>query len=127
MCLLGGALLALLAGLYFWVPKMSGRMMSEKLGYFAAAMILVGFNLAFFPMHYLGLTGMPRRTHTYLSGFGWETWNFYSTIGAFILGIGVCLVVLDIIRTILSGKPCGGRPMGCAYARVVYAFTGSCL
>mgnify|MGYP005839268819 CR=1 FL=1 len=108
--LIGGALLALLGGLYFWVPKMSGRMMSEKLGYFAAGMILVGFNLAFFPMHYLGLTGMPRRTHTYLSGFGWETWNFYSTIGAFILGIGVCIVVLDIIRTIFSGKPCGGDP-----------------
>ncbi|GAB4282656.1 MAG: cytochrome c oxidase subunit I [Opitutales bacterium] len=108
--LIGGALLAILGGLYFWVPKIFGRMMSEKVGYIAASAIIIGFNVAFFPMHYLGLTGMPRRTHTYLAGFGWETWNFVATIGAFVLGIGVLMVIIDLIRTVASGKPCGSDP-----------------
>ena len=72
--------------------------------------IIIGFNVAFFTMHYLGLTGMPRRTHTYLAGFGWETWNFVATIGAFVLGIGVLMVIIDLIRTVASGKPCGSDP-----------------
>lgn len=108
--LVGGLLLSLLAGLYFWIPKVFGRMMSQKLGYWVAGLVIAGFNLAFFPMHYLGLTGMPRRTHTYWSGFGWETWNMLSTIGALILGFGIVLCFYDIIRTIRKGTPCGSDP-----------------
>lgn len=108
--LVGGLLLSLLAGLYFWIPKVFGRMMNQKLGYWVAGLVIVGFNLAFFPMHYLGLTGMPRRTHTYWSGFGWETWNMVSTIGALILGFGIVLCFYDIIRTIRKGTPCGSDP-----------------
>ena len=108
--LIGGVLLGLLAGLYYWVPKITGRMMSEKLGYFVAAMVIIGFNLAFFPMHYLGLAGMPRRTHTYLSGFGLEYWNGMSTIGAFLLGFGVLFCFLDVVRAFWRGRSCKNDP-----------------
>lgn len=108
--LLGGLLLALLGGLYYWVPKIFGRMMNQKLGYWVAGMVITGFNLTFFPMHYLGLAGMPRRTHTYWAGFGWEGGNMLATIGAFILGTGVLLCFIDIVRTAIKGKPCGSDP-----------------
>ena len=108
--LIGGALLGLLAGIYYWMPKISGKMMNQRLGYWVAGMVIGGFNLAFFPMHYLGLIGMTRRTHTYLSGFGWGEWNFVSTIGAFVLGTGTLLCFFDIVRTFWRGKPCGGDP-----------------
>ncbi len=102
--LLGGVLLGLMAGLYFWVPKIFGKQMNQKLGYWVCGMVVVGFNVAFFPMHYLGLTGMPRRTHTYLAGYGWELWNHVSTIGAFILGIGVAICFINLVWTVIRGK-----------------------
>ncbi|MEM8550031.1 MAG: cbb3-type cytochrome c oxidase subunit I, partial [Verrucomicrobiota bacterium] len=102
--LIGGVLLGLLGGLYYWVPKFFGKMMNQKLGYAMFWLILIGFNLAFFPMHYLGLTGMPRRTHTYQEGFGFSDWNFVSTIGAFLLGIGILIAFIDIVVTIASKK-----------------------
>jgi cytochrome c oxidase subunit I len=108
--LIGGALLALLGGLYYWTPKILGKMLNPTIGYVVAAMVIIGFNLAFFPMHYLGLTGMPRRTHTYQAGFGWEHWNLISTIGALILGFGILLFVIDLIRTLIKGKPCEADP-----------------
>ena len=108
--LIGGVLLAQLGGLYFWVPKVFGRMMNQKLGYWALGAILVGFNLAFFPMHYLGLTGMPRRTHTYLAGFGWELWNHVATIGAVLLGIGVATIFINLVWTVFRGKKCAADP-----------------
>lgn len=109
--LIGGVLLGLIGGLYYWIPKIFGKMMNQKLGHWMFWLILIGFNVAFFPMHYLGLTGMPRRTHTYLSGFGWELWNHVATIGAFLLGIGVFIVFLDVVITIMSKKrKCGPDP-----------------
>ncbi len=109
--LIGGVLLGLLGGLYYWIPKIYGKMMNQKLGYGMFFLILVGFNLAFFPMHYLGLTGMPRRTHTYLVGYGWDLWNLVSTIGAFLLGIGILIVFIDLVVTVLSKKrKCSADP-----------------
>lgn len=108
--LIGGALLAIMSGLYYWFPKITGKMLSEKMGHLIAFLVIVGLNLTFFPMHYLGLNGMPRRTHTYQAGFGWETWNLVCTIGAFILGIGIFLFVIDIIRCARKGKPAGADP-----------------
>ncbi|MEO0795207.1 MAG: cytochrome c oxidase subunit I [Verrucomicrobiota bacterium] len=108
--LLGGVLLGLLAGLYFWTPKIFGRMLNQKLGYWTAFLVIAGFNITFFPMHYLGLTGMPRRTHTYLGDMGWNLWNHVATIGAFILGIGVLLCFVNIVWTALKGKPCESDP-----------------
>jgi len=109
--LLGGVLLGLLSGIYYWVPKIFGKMMSQKLGYWVAGLVIVGFNVAFFPMHYLGLIGMTRRTHTYLPGHGWELWNFVSTMGAYTLGTGVFLCFMDIVVTVRSKKrACGPDP-----------------
>jgi cytochrome c oxidase subunit 1 len=109
--LLGGVLLGLLSGIYYWVPKAFGKMMSQKLGYWVAFLVIVGFNVAFGPMHYLGMIGMVRRTHTYLSGMGFDGWNFVCTIGAFMLGIGVFLCFLDLVITVLSkNRACGPDP-----------------
>jgi cytochrome c oxidase subunit 1 len=109
--LLGGVLMGLLSGIYYWVPKIFGKMMSQKLGYWAAVMVIGGFNVAFFPMHYLGLIGMTRRTYTYLPDKGWNLWNFVSTMGAYVLGMGVFLVFLDMVITVRSKKrACGPDP-----------------
>jgi cytochrome c oxidase subunit 1 len=70
----------------------------------------IGLNVTFFPMHFLGLLGMPRRTHTYLEGFGWETYNMVCTIGAYILAFGILLLVIDIVRCFRSGEPAGNDP-----------------
>jgi len=108
--LLGGVLLGLLAGLYFWTPKIFGRMLNQKLGYLTAILVIAGFNITFFPMHYLGLTGMPRRTHTYLGDMGWNLWNHVATIGAFILGVGVLLCFVNIVWTAVRGQRCESDP-----------------
>ena len=108
--LLGGVLLGLMAGLYFWFPKIFGRMPNAPVAYLGSALVILGFNLAFGPMHYLGLAGQPRRTHTYHAGNGWETWNYVATIGAYILGIGVVLVFGNLVWTAFRGKKCGNDP-----------------
>ena len=108
--LIGGAVLALLAGTYFYFPKMTGKMMGEKLGYPVAWLVIIGSNVTFFPMHWLGLNGMPRRYHTYLPGYGFETWNLVCTIGAFTLAFGILLFVIDLVLAAKKGKPCGDDP-----------------
>ena len=111
--LLGGILLGLLSGIYYWVPKIFGKMMNQKLGYWVAGMVIVGFNVTFGPMHYLGLIGMTRRTYTYLADKGWNEWNMVCTIGSYILGIGVFLCFADLVWTVLSKKRgCGSDPWG---------------
>ena len=107
---IGGILLASISGLYFWLPKILGKMWAGKLSTWVAILSTVGLNVTFFPMHFLGLIGMPRRTHTYLSGFGWEGYNMICSIGAFILGFSVLLFVVDIILLIAKGKPAGNDP-----------------
>ena len=108
--LIGGVLLAQLGGLHFWVPKVFGRMMNAKLGYWTLGAIVIGFNVAFFPMHYLGLIGMPRRTHTYLAGYGWELWNMVATGGAILLGLGVATTFASLVYTVFWGKKCAADP-----------------
>lgn len=108
--LIGGAVFSLLAGTYFYFPKMTGKMMSERLGYVVATLVIVGSNVTFFPMHWLGLNGMPRRYHTYLPGYGFEFWNLVCTIGAFILAVGILLFIIDLVRANLKGKPAGEDP-----------------
>ena len=100
--LLGGILMGLLSGIYYWIPKIFGKQMSEKWGYVSAILIIIGFNVTFFPMHYLGLTGMPRRTHTYLGDMGWDFWNAFCTLGALVLGIGIVIAFVDVIITVCS-------------------------
>src|SRR5438270_9711499 len=81
----GGAIFPVLAGVYYWFPKMTGRLLNERMGRISFWFTFIGFNATFFVQHGLGLSGMPRRIYTYKAGFGWSTYNLISTIGAFIL------------------------------------------
>src|SRR5207249_12159642 len=80
--LFGGTILGLMAGIYYWFPKVTGRLLDEGLGRVHFWFTLIGFNLTFFPMHFLGLDGMPRRIYTYPANMGWNTYNLMATIGA---------------------------------------------
>jgi heme/copper-type cytochrome/quinol oxidase subunit 1 len=98
--LFGGSILALFAGAYYWFPKMSGRVLNETLGKWHFWMMLIGMNMVFFPMHFLGLQGMPRRIYTYPAGMGWDFWNFFETIGAFIVALSVLIFTINLIATL---------------------------
>lgn len=112
--LFGGLIFAILGGIVFWFPKMFGRMMNERLGKTSFWVIFVGFNLTFFPMHFLGLTGMPRRTYRYAEGLGWETLNKLVTAGSFLMR--VCSTAIHHQRDLVmeAWAALGPRPMGCA-------------
>jgi cytochrome c oxidase subunit I len=97
--LFGGSLFALTAGAYYWWPKMFGRLLNERLGKLHFWLMLIGFNLTFFPMHILGLNGMPRRVYTYPEGLGFEALNRVETIGSLILGFSFVIFILNIITT----------------------------
>ncbi|MFP3914571.1 MAG: cytochrome c oxidase subunit I [Actinomycetota bacterium] len=108
--LFGGAVFPILAGLLYWLPKLTGRMPSERLGRWAFWLIFIGFNVTFFPMHLAGLLGMPRRVYTYPSGLGWEPWNLLATAGAVILAGGLALYLWDVIAAIRRGPEAGTDP-----------------
>ena len=108
--LIGGSIFALFCGIYYWFPKVTGKLLDDALGKIFFYTIFIGFNLAFFPMHILGMTGMPRRTHTYKAEMGWNEANLWSTVGAMILGFGILAVVIQIVYTCLKGKRCGEDP-----------------
>jgi cytochrome c oxidase subunit 1 len=95
--LFGGLVFALFGGFYYWLPKVTGRMLDERLGKFNFWSMLIGFNLTFFPMHLLGLYGMPRRTYRYDKGLGWDTTNFVVTIGSFIIAFSVLVFLVNVI------------------------------
>jgi cytochrome c oxidase subunit 1 len=108
----GGAVFGYLAGLYYWYPKFTGRIMSETLGKISFWLILIGFNVTFLVQHSLGLSGMVRRIDRYPSGFGWEKWNVISTIGSYILAIGLLLTLINAVRSRKHGKVAGNDPWG---------------
>jgi cytochrome c oxidase subunit I+III len=110
--LVGGAVFPIFGGLYHWLPKMTGRMLSETLGKLSFWVMFVGFNLAFFPMHISGLLGQPRRTYTYEGGVGWDAYNLASTVGAFLMALGVLLVFVNWWRSVRVGPPAGPDPWG---------------
>ena len=107
--LFGGAVFAIFGGLTYWWPKMFGRLLDERLGKITFVTLFVGFNLAFFPQHMLGLLGMPRRIYTYSEGGLWEAYNMASTIGSFVMGGGVLVFAWTIVRS-RRGKRAGNDP-----------------
>jgi cytochrome c oxidase subunit I len=108
--LIGGSLFGLFGGAYYWWPKMTGRLLDERLGKLNFWVFFTGFNLAFFPMHYLGAVGMPRRIYTYPRGLGWEFWNLISTVGAFGIGFGVLLFLVNAVKTVRHGAIASADP-----------------
>ncbi|MDQ6828186.1 MAG: cytochrome c oxidase subunit I [Gemmatimonadota bacterium] len=108
--LIGINVFPVFGGLYYWLPKMTGRMMSERLGRWAFWTMFGGFNLGFFPMHIAGLLGMPRRIYTYQAALGWDTVNMITTIGAYVFAIGVLMFIVDFFRSLRVGAPAGDNP-----------------
>jgi len=110
--IVGGALFPILAALYFWFPKMTGRMLGERLGRWSFWATFVGLHVLFFPMHILGFEGMPRRVYTYLAGLGWDGMNLTSTIGAFVMAAGILVFLVNVFVSLLFGARAGADPWG---------------
>lgn len=108
--LIGANLFPVFAALYFWLPKMTGRMMNERLGKTSFWIMFIGFNVGFFPMHILGLMGMVRRIYTYPPGLGWGGWDMAETIGAFVLGIGILISFINFFLSTRDGALAGPNP-----------------
>jgi cytochrome c oxidase subunit 1 len=108
--LIGGAVFPLMGAVYYWYPKLTGRLMSERLGRWVVGLVFVGFNLTFFPMHILGLHGMPRRVYTYQAEMGWGSLNLFVSLSALILSAGFLLFFFDAIRSARTGAPAGPNP-----------------
>jgi len=95
--LIGGMLFPVVAGVHYYFPLATGRLLSERLGRWSFWLMFIGFNVAFLPMHFTGLAGMPRRVYTYAAGLGFDTLNLVSTVGAFLLAIGIAVIVYDAL------------------------------
>ncbi|MFL5301917.1 MAG: cytochrome c oxidase subunit I [Anaeromyxobacteraceae bacterium] len=108
--LIGGAVFPLLGAMYYWFPKATGRMYSEALARVSFALVFVGFNLTFFPIHQLGRRGMPRRVYTYLAQTGWGTLNAVASAGAVVLGLGVLAFVVNLVWSARRGARAGPDP-----------------
>jgi cytochrome c oxidase subunit 1 len=104
----------LLGAIYYWFPKITGRMMSERVGRWVAGLIFAGFNLTFFPMHVLGLRGMPRRIYTYQADMGWGGVNLFVSLSSLILAAGFVLFFIDAVRSARSGPLAPANPWGAA-------------
>ena len=105
-----GAVFAIFAGWYFWFPKITGYTYNETLGKLHFWITFVGVNVAFFPMHFLGLAGMPRRTADYPDAFA--GWNYVASIGAFIAGAGVIIFLIAMAEAFLRKRRAGDNPWG---------------
>jgi cytochrome c oxidase subunit 1 len=110
--LIGGAVFPLFGGFYYWFPKVTGRLLGERLGAWSFWLFFVGFNVTFFPMHILGLEGMPRRVYTYSAAMGWGTLNFVASCGAVLIALSVLLFFVNVARSWRGGAPSGENPWG---------------
>ncbi len=108
--LFGGSIMGLFAGIYYWFPKMTGRFLNEFWGKVHFWLFFLGMNLTFFPMHFAGLNGMPRRIYTYDSEFGWDFMNLLSSLGYIVLFAGAVLFLVIFIHSVRNGKPSGHDP-----------------
>jgi cytochrome c oxidase subunit 1 len=112
--LFGGTLFALFAAMYFWWPKIFGKMLDERIGKVHFWLTFIGFNLTFFPMHFLGLAGMPRRYHSYSFESGWWFWNAIATLGALLIGVSVLVLLINMLRTAQSTEQAPANPWDAA-------------
>ncbi|HEU4631524.1 MAG TPA: cytochrome c oxidase subunit I [Gemmatimonadaceae bacterium] len=110
--LVGANVFPVLAAVHYWYPKMTGRMLDERLGRWSFWLLFVGTNLLFFPMHRLGLEGMPRRVYTDAPGLGWEGGNLAATIGAGVFALGLLVVLANVLRSRAAGATAGPNPWG---------------
>jgi cytochrome c oxidase subunit 1/cytochrome c oxidase subunit I+III len=101
---------AVVGGIYYWFPKMTGRLLNESLGKWNFWVMFIGFNIGFFPMHIAGLLGMPRRIYTYPGGMGWSGLNAVISAGSYLFAIGVLLLLVNIWRSLRHGAPAGPNP-----------------
>ena len=108
--LFGGAIFGMMGGLYYWFPKVTGRMLNETLGKAHFWLMFIGANLAFFPMHFSGMAGMPRRIYTYDSDLGVGWLNMISTVGALIMGASFLFLAYNIFHSLKKGKAAGNDP-----------------
>ena len=108
--LVGGALLGIFSGIYFWWPKFTGYFLNEKLGIANWALMMIGFNLQFAPMHWLGMDGMPRRIYTYADNMGWESSNLAASIGGFILALGILVFMINVFYSKMNKVMAGNDP-----------------
>jgi cytochrome c oxidase subunit 1 len=108
--LMGGAVFTIMAGCYYWYPKMTGRLCNERLGKASFWVTFFGFNATFMVQHALGLSGMPRRIYTYQPGMGWSTYNLISTIGSYILALGILMSVYNFATSYKKGEIAGPDP-----------------
>jgi cytochrome c oxidase subunit 1/cytochrome c oxidase subunit I+III len=107
---LGGSLFGLFAGIFYWLPKMSGRMYSERLGNWFFWLFVIGFNLTFFVQHILGIIGMPRRVYTYPALAGYSALNLTSSLGAFLMGLSMLVFLYLLYDALKRGKRAGDNP-----------------
>jgi cytochrome c oxidase subunit 1 len=108
--LFGGSVFGVMAGLYYWFPKMTGRMLNETLGKVQFVLMFIGFNLTFFPMHELGLSGMPRRIADYSSTAGWNDLNLAATVGGFLIAASMVPLLWNVFVSLRSGEIAGDDP-----------------
>ncbi len=108
--LIGGAVFPLFAAFYYWFPKITGRLLSARLGAWVFGLLFTGFNLTFFPMHILGMHGMPRRIYTYPAAMGWGSLNLLASCGAVLMAGAVVLFLIDVARALTAGAEAGDNP-----------------
>jgi cytochrome c oxidase subunit 1/cytochrome c oxidase subunit I+III len=108
--LFGGTAFAVMSAVYYWFPKMTGRLLDERVGRWHFWLMVLGFNLTFFVQHFLGLLGMPRRVYTYPDLPYWGVLNLVSTVGAFALGVSVLVLLANVLRSLGAGKIAGDNP-----------------
>jgi cytochrome c oxidase subunit 1 len=110
--LFGGSIMGIFGGIYHYFPKITGRLMDEKLGKIHFWLNFIGMNLTFFPMHFSGMLGMPRRIYTYDSGQGWDTFNLMSSLGAYLLVISTAIFAYNFLKSRKKGEVAGSNPWG---------------
>jgi cytochrome c oxidase subunit I+III len=108
--LIGGAVFPLFGAIYFWFPKVTGRLLDERTGAWNFWTFFVGFNVTFFPMHLLGMIGMPRRIYTYKAGLGWDLWNLIASLGSVLIALSMIVFIVNVVISLRRGRIAGDNP-----------------